>query len=69
MLFSIRCYLASIGELARFPRWRKRLHRVLRDLPQDLAEYKGLVRYKPTVVEWLSRFDDGTSLEPGTHPE
>ncbi len=69
VLFSIRGYLASVGDLARYPRWGKRLHRVLRDLPQDLAEYKGLVRYKPMVVEWLSRMDDGAPLEPGTHPE
>ena len=69
VLFSIRAYLASVGDLARYPRWGKRLHRVLRDLPQDLAEYKGLVRYKPMVVEWLSQHDDGAPVEPGTHPE
>jgi len=69
VLFSIRGYLASVGDLARYPRWGRRLHRVLRDLPQDLAEYKGLVRYKPTVVEWLSRLDNGEPVEAGTHPE
>jgi hypothetical protein len=69
VLFSIRGYLASIGDLTRYPRWSKRLHRVLRDLPQDLAEYKGLVRYKPIVVDWLSRHDDGAVVDVGTHPE
>lgn len=69
ILFSIRCYMASVGDLARYPKWARRLHRVLRDLPQDLAEYKGLVRYKPAVVEWLSRLDDGVPVPPGTDPE
>jgi hypothetical protein len=69
ILFSIRCYMASVGDLARYPRWASRLHRVLRDLPQDLAEYKGLVRYKPTVLEWLSRLDNGAPVPAGTDPE
>lgn len=69
MLFSIRGYLASMNELATYPRWAKRLHRVLSTLPNELAEYKGLVRYKPTTLEWLSKFDDGEVLPAGTQPE
>jgi len=57
MLFSIRCYLASLEELATNPAWAVRLHRVLRSLPQPLVEYKGLVRTRPVALAWLSRFE------------
>lgn len=69
VLFSIRCYLASLDDIAVYPRWAKRLRRVLVSLPQPLVEYKGLARYRDTVVSWLSRFEDGRSIERGTHPE
>ena len=66
--FSIRCYLISLEELATYPRWVKRIHRVLKDLHPALAEYKGLI-YKDMVVDWLSKYDDGAPLDTGTHPE
>lgn len=69
MLFSIRCYLARLEELARQPRWAARLHRVLSTLPEALAEYKGLTRYRPLAVQWLSAHDDGRELGPGTRPD
>ena len=34
-----------------------------------LAEYKGLTRYRDTVVGWLSRYDDGAATTPGMPPE
>ena len=30
---------------------------VLRDLPDPIADYKGMTRYRHTLVEWLSQFD------------
>jgi hypothetical protein len=69
ILFSIRCYLASLDDIATYPRWAKRLRRVLESLPQPLIEYKGLVRYRDSVLRWLSRFEDGQPLEHGTQPE
>jgi len=30
---------------------------VLRDLPDAIADYKGMTRYRQTLVEWLSQFD------------
>ena len=39
------------------PAWACRLHRVLRDLPDEIADYKGLTRYRQTVVDWLRQFD------------
>lgn len=69
MLFSIRCYLASLRELATYPRWAARLHRVLSTLPKPLEEYKGLTRYRPLAVQWLAAHDDGRELALGTQPE
>ena len=36
-----------------------RLHRVLRDIPDDLAIYKGFIDNRPLLIEYLSQFDDG----------
>lgn len=69
ILFCVRCYLIGLDELARVPKWRKRLHRVLSTLPQELAEYKGLVRYRDTARQWLAQFDDGEPTTLGTQAE
>ncbi|WP_321806325.1 DUF3445 domain-containing protein [Burkholderia sp. BCC1993] len=57
LMFGIRTYLCSMADLVGNPVWARRLHRVLRDLPDPIAEYKGMTRYRHTLVEWLSRFD------------
>ncbi|MDE3009740.1 MAG: DUF3445 domain-containing protein, partial [Pseudomonadota bacterium] len=57
ILFPIRCYLASLDDLVTNPAWGQRLHRVLRDLPQPLVDYKGLSRYRDTAVGWLAPYD------------
>lgn len=69
ILFVIRCYLIKMEELVTVPKWARRFHRVLRDLPPELVDYKGLTRYRPTTVEWLSKFDDGQPTSPGIYPE
>ena len=69
ILFSIRCYMLPLAEIARVRKWRVRLHRVLRDLDPELVEYKGMTRYREVAVAWLSQFDDGSSLTPGIAPE
>lgn len=68
MLFSIRCYLASLQDLATYPRWAARLHRVLGSLPAPLVEYKGLTRTRPLALQWLAAHDDGRALAPGLQP-
>ncbi len=67
--FPIRCYLISLREIATQPKWAKRLHRVLKTLPPELAEYKGLTRFRDTAVEWLSQFDDGAPIPTGFGPD
>lgn len=68
ILFAIRCYLLPIKDIMTVPKWRKRLHRVLRDLDPALASYKGLDLYRPTVVEFLRPYDDGVLLSTGIQP-
>ena len=57
LMFSIRTYLINLEDLVTNPEWAKRMHRVMKSLPEQLIEYKGLSRYHPMVVEWLSQFD------------
>ncbi len=67
--FSVRGYLISLNDLITYPRWGKRLHRVLKQLHPDLSEYKGLDLYRQTVIDFLAPLDDGADLGLGTHPE
>jgi hypothetical protein len=69
VLFGIRCYLISVRELASIPKWARRVHRVLKGLHPALVDYKGLTRYRDSVVAWLAPFDDGAPTSPGTAPE
>jgi hypothetical protein len=69
LLFPIRCYLASLDELVRVPKWGTRLSRVLSTLPQTLADYKGLSRFLPTAVAYLAPFDNGGEIAKGTESE
>ena len=57
VMFSIRTYLISMAELATQPHWAQRLHRVLRDLPDPIADYKGLTRYRAALLDWLRPYD------------
>ena len=67
--FSIRAYLGKFEELVSVPKWGRRLHRVVRDLHPDLAAYKGFLRNRPAMVEWLARYDDGAATSPGWWPD
>ncbi len=69
VLFGIRCYLISLRELATIPKWARRVHRALKGLHPALVDYKGLSRYRDTVVAWLAPFDDGTPTTPGAGPD
>ena len=67
--FPIRCYLIKFEELVTQPKWARRLHRVVRDLHPDLAAYKGFLRNRDLMVQWLSQCDDGAPTSPGWWPE
>jgi hypothetical protein len=42
---------------------------VIRDLPDELADYKGLTITRPYVIEYMSQFDDGAPTSPGIFPD
>ncbi|SEM49392.1 Protein of unknown function [Pseudomonas sp. ok272] len=63
IVFPIRTYLLSLEDIATNPAWARRMHRVLRDLNQQLVDYKGFSRYRDAAVEWLSKYDDGRDSE------
>lgn len=69
LAFPIRCYLCALEDIVTVPKWGRRLHRVLRDLPEDLATYKGFAVNRPLIVDYLSRFDDGAPTSPGIFPD
>ena len=69
ILFSIRCYMIKMRELVTVPKWGRRLPRVLRTLPPELVDYKGLTRYRDTTLEWLSKYDDGAPTTLGCGPD
>ncbi len=53
VMFLVRTYLASLAEVATIPAWRDRLGKVLAELPQDMADYKGISRYREAASDWL----------------
>ena len=65
IVFPIRCYLIRFEELVTVPKRARRLHRVVRDIPDELATYKGFLRNKPLMLDYLAQFDDGTPTSPG----
>lgn len=69
IVFSIRAYMIKMHELATIPKWGRRLHRVLRDLPPELADYKGLTRFRENTVAYLAAHDDGAPTSPGFFPD
>ncbi len=69
LVFPIRCYLIALEDIVTVPKWGRRLHRVLRDIPDELATYKGFIDNKPMIVDYLSKFDDGQPTSAGIWPE
>lgn len=69
ILFSIRCYLIKMQELVTVPKWGRRLPRVLATLPPEIADYKGLSRYREMTIDWLKKYDDGAPTSPGGGPD
>ena len=65
MVFPIRCYLIRFDELVTQPKWARRLHRVIRDIPDALAAYKGFLRNRDLMAGYLSQYDDGLPTSPG----
>ena len=45
------------------------MHRVLRDLHPEIAEYKGMPRYRQIIVDYLAPSMTARQPRPGTAPE
>jgi hypothetical protein len=69
ILFVIRCYLISLDELVTVPKWGRRLPRVLKSLPPEIVDYKGLTRNRPIMIDWLAKYDDGAATSAGIYPD
>ena len=69
LVFPIRCYLISFQDIVSKVKWGRRLHRVIRDLPEELATYKGFIDNRPMMLEFLSKYDDGLETSFGVWPE
>ena len=69
LVFPIRCYLIKFADIVTIPKWGRRLHRVLRDIPEDLAAYKGFISNRDLLVTYLSQYDDGAETSPGIWPD
>ncbi|MGO7956209.1 heme-dependent oxidative N-demethylase family protein [Rhizobium leguminosarum] len=69
ILFVIRCYLMNMEELVTVPKWARRFPRVLKTLPPELIDYKGLTRFRETTIDWFSKYDDGAPTSPGIYPD
>ncbi|MBF6441902.1 heme-dependent oxidative N-demethylase family protein [Nocardia farcinica] len=70
IMFLIRTYLLPFRAVASVPEWGARLHAVLRELPADMAEYKGLARTREPGVRWLAEHGGiHTNVTRATSPE
>jgi len=52
--FNIRTHMTSLDEIRRVPAWRDQLARVVLELPEDLATYKGFADYREPAMAWLT---------------
>ncbi len=53
IMFLIRTYMLPMEQLVLVPAWAERTRAVLDELPEDMADYKGIIRYRDMVVDWL----------------
>ena len=53
LMFLIRSYLLPLSDIAKVPAWREKFGHVLAELPEDMAEYKGIIRYRKAASDWL----------------
>jgi hypothetical protein len=53
LTFNIRTYMAPLAEVATIPEWGGQLAAIVAELPDDIAEYKGIAPYREDVVAWL----------------
>ncbi|NLS10720.1 DUF3445 domain-containing protein [Nesterenkonia sp. MY13] len=53
--FAIRTYILPLAEIREIPEWRDQLASILRELPEDLATYKGFGDFREEIVDYLAQ--------------
>ncbi|MCF3938260.1 heme-dependent oxidative N-demethylase family protein [Gordonia tangerina] len=53
VMFLIRTYMLPLETLAAVEPWRRRTAEVVAELPDDMADYKGIIKYRSRAAEWL----------------
>lgn len=53
VMFLIRTYMLPLSALAQVESWRMRAAQVFAELPADMAEYKGIIKYRDRAAQWL----------------
>ncbi|WP_249012330.1 DUF3445 domain-containing protein [Conexibacter sp. DBS9H8] len=61
ILFLIRTHLLSLEALMTVPEWARRFAEVLRELPADIADYKGVAGLRAPVLGWLEHPGPGAA--------
>ncbi|MGY1636146.1 heme-dependent oxidative N-demethylase family protein [Geodermatophilus sp. SYSU D00742] len=54
LTFNIRTYMAPLSAIAAIPEWGEQLAAIVAELPDDIAEYKGIAPYRAEAVAWLT---------------
>jgi dimethylamine monooxygenase subunit A len=54
IMFLIRTYMLALQQLATVEPWRVRAAAALAELPDDMADYKGIIKYKERAAAWLA---------------
>ncbi|NDZ95252.1 DUF3445 domain-containing protein [Streptomyces sp. SID6673] len=57
VMFLIRTYMLPLETVATVESWRLRTAEVMDELPDDMADYKGIIKYKDRAAGWLRRAD------------
>lgn len=53
VMFLIRTYMLPLESLATVEPWRLRTAEVVDELPDDMADYKGIIKYRTRAAQWL----------------
>lgn len=54
IMFLLRTYMLPLQQLAAVEPWRARTAAVLAELPSDMADYKGIIKYNQRAAAWLA---------------
>lgn len=65
VMFLIRTYMLSLEQLATVEAWRRRSAEVLAELPGDMADYKGIIKFRDRAAQWLRAAAPAPTATPG----